>query len=573
MKNILKYLKPFIPIILIIILLVFVESVADLLLPTLTAGIIDTGIRNADFGFILRTGGIMLLITLFGVICNIISAYLASKVSVKVGANLRKKMFYHVENFTLNEVDQIGTSSLITRLTNDIIQVQNIVFMMLRMMLMAPLMCVGGIFMAVTTDLQLSVVLLFILPLLLILVAITAKMVMPLFSNIQKKVDQMNLVIREKLNGIRVIRAFNKTQYEEVRFDKENNDLKIVSIKVQKIMSTMIPLVMLLMNLTTIAIVWFGSFRVSAGAMEVGNITAFIQYATLILMSMMIFAMIFIMLPRAITSAERINQVLDTQISITDNGKHCQPLNNEIDFQGVSSRYVGAENLAVENISFIASSGKTTAIIGGTGSGKSTLLNLIMRFYDVEDGRILIGGCDIKDIDQKELRAKIGYIPQKAVLFSGTIRDNMKFGKEDATDEQIIEALTIAQAKNFVFEKPEGLDAEVAQGGTNFSGGQKQRLSIARALIRKPEIYLFDDSFSALDFKTDAVLREALKPAMQNATTIIVAQRVSTIMNADRILMMDDGEIVGDGTHRELLKTCEPYREIAFSQLSEEELA
>jgi ATP-binding cassette subfamily B protein len=495
-------------------------------------------------------------------------------------------VFNHVENFTLHEFDKLGTASLITRTTNDITQVQTVLTMMLRMMIGAPMMMIGGIIMAVSEDAKLSLIFVVVIPVLVGAIFFIGMKGLPLFKAIQVKLDKLNLVLREHLTGIRVIRSFNRIDHENKRFSEANRDLTDTAIKVNKIMAGLMPLMMIVMNFSMIAILYFGGIRIGDGDLQVGSLMAFIQYAMQIMFSLIMVSMMFVLIPRASASALRINEVLDMRPEFTDPSESelqttAQATKKDgrdhmrgfVEFDNVSFSYPGAEQPALSKISFSARPGEVTAIIGGTGSGKSTLLSLIPRFYDVNEGSVRVNGVDVREMTQEELRSKIGYIPQKAVLFSGTIKENIRYGKEDATDEEIIHAAKVAQAYDFVSAMKDGFDSEIAQGGSNVSGGQKQRLSIARALVRKPQVYLFDDSFSALDFKTDAKLRAALKDETTESTVLIVAQRVSTVMDADRIIVIDEGEIAGMGTHRELLASSDVYREIVSSQLSEEEIA
>jgi ATP-binding cassette subfamily B protein len=548
---------------------------SDLYLPKLMAKIIDKGVVTGDTEYIWKIGGIMLLVTTGGMLCSIVVSYLSAKVSAGFGRNTRERVFTHVENFSLQEFDTIGTASLITRTTNDITQVQNVLVMMLRMMIWAPIMAIGGIIMAVNQDVVLSWIFVALLPIMAIIIFFVMKKAVPFFKAMQVKLDRLNQVAREQLMGIRVIRSFNRDQYETKRFNDANLDLTQTAVKVNRIMAFIMPLMMLIMNLMVVAIVWFGSIRIDNLNMEVGDLMAFIQYAMQIMISVIMVSFMFVLVPRASVSAVRINEVLEMKQTIKDR-KETKMANAQcglVEFKDVTFSYPGAEIPALSNLTFTARPGQTTAIIGGTGSGKTTLLSLIARFYDVTGGSILVDGIDIREQTQESLRKKIGYVPQKAVLFSGTITDNIRYGREDATEEEIRQAAAIAQAADFISEKENGYDSEISQGGTNFSGGQKQRLSIARALVRRPEIYLFDDSFSALDLKTDAKLREALKKETTNSTVIIVAQRVSTIMKADQIIVLDHGKIAGIGTHRELMDSSVIYREIVSSQLSEEESA
>lgn len=569
-----KYLKPYLGSTILTLLLLFLQSISNLFLPALMSKIVDIGIGTGNTPYILRIGLLMLLVALSGSILMVFANLNSAKVAMGFSRDLRKDLFIKVESFSLGEFNQLGTSSLITRTTNDITQVQQVILMSLRMMVTAPLMVLGGLIMALSTNLELSVILLISIPILVLVILFVARSGMPLFKSMQLKLDKLNLVLRENLTGIRVIRAFNKVPYEQQRFNEANNDLMQTAIKVNKLMAILMPSMMLIMNLTAVAILWFGGIRIQSGAFEVGSLIAFIQYVMQIMMALVMVTMMFVLIPRASASAERINEVLETPFEIQDHvsGDTKCTIHGQVTFKDVTFSYPNSEEPALTHISFTTEPGKTTAIIGGTGSGKSTLISLIPRFYDVTSGELLVDGIDIKNITQAQLRKKIGLVPQKAVLFNGTIRDNMKYGKEDATDEEIWKALEIAQARDFVSEMEDGLDSYIAQGGTNVSGGQKQRLCIARALIRKPEIYIFDDSFSALDFKTDANLRKALKSETTHSAVILVAQRISTIMDADEIIVLYDGKIVGQGTHKELLATCDVYKEIALSQLSKEEI-
>ncbi|MBY0115594.1 ABC transporter ATP-binding protein [Paenibacillus xylanexedens] len=575
MMKLFRMLKPYqIPIIFILVLVLF-QSLAELYLPTLMADIVNDGIIKGDIPYIWQIGGWMLVIAIGGTACSVIASYLSSRTAGGFAKQLRSRVFRHVENFSLQEFDKMGTASLITRTTNDITQVQNVLTMMLRMMIMAPLMCIGGIFMAVSQDAKLSTIFLVVLPVLGGAIALIGAKGLPLFKTIQKKLDRLNLVLREQLTGIRVVRSFNRGEHEKVRFNGANTELRDSSIKVNVLMATIMPVMMLVMNFSMIAILYFGGMRIDTGNMNIGALIAFIQYAMQIMFSLIMVSMIFVMIPRASASAERINEVLDMQpdLSNPEQPRGMKSMQGMIEFDNVTFRYPGAENPALSNISFTARSGETTAIIGGTGSGKSTLLSLIPRFYDVTEGSVRVNGTDVREIRQEDLRAKIGFVPQKAVLFTGTITENIRHGKDDATMDEVVHAARTAQAENFITEMKEGYNSLIAQGGNNVSGGQKQRLSIARALVRRPEVYIFDDSFSALDFKTDAKLRAALKSETTEAAVLIVAQRVSTVMDADRILVMDEGRIVGSGTHKELLEHNEVYREIVSSQLTEEEIA
>ncbi|EJA7881536.1 ABC transporter ATP-binding protein [Listeria monocytogenes] len=574
MMKLMKRLKPYWLSITAVLVLTFGQVIGQLYLPTLMSNIIDKGVVTGDTDYIWSTGMKMLLISFASVILSVIVVYLASRISMGFGKELRDKIFTKVEDFSLQEFDKVGTSSLITRTTNDVVQIQNVLYMMMRLMVMAPIMLLGGIIMAVGRDAKLSLIFVVVLPLLLLLVVILGGKAMPMFKSLQKKMDKLNRVIREGLTGIRVVRSFNRNEDELEKFEEANADYATTAIKVNRLLSLMSPLMMLLMNLTSIAIVWIGSIFIGNGDMQVGDLMAFIQYAMQIMMSFMMLSAVFIMIPRAGASAERINEVLDMNAEILnpENPKTTTPP-AKLSFEHVTFRYEGAEKPVIEDITFEANAGETIAIIGSTGAGKSTLINMIPRFYDVESGVVKINGIDVREMDQSSLRQKIGLVPQKAVLFTGTIASNMRYGKEDATDEEIWEALRTAQAENFVSKLANGLGSRVEQGGNNFSGGQKQRLSIARSLIRKPEIYIFDDSFSALDFKTDAKLREALKAETTEAVTLIVAQRITSVVNSDQIIVMNEGKIAGMGTHEELKESNQIYQEIMRSQLSEEEIA
>ena len=574
MIRLMRYLKPYRLEVAGVLLLTLAGVFAELLLPRLMGNIVDKGIATGDFVYIYWTGGLMLTVTILGTLATVISRYMSAKSGISFGRDLRSDVFRKVESFSLNEIDKIGTSSLITRTTNDVNQMQNVTIVSMRMMIRAPFMMIGGIIMATSSNLELSKVLLVSAPILIGVIAIIGAKGFPLFKLIQIKIDSLNRVLREELTGIRVIRAFNKIEYEKKRFNQSNKDLTDIALKVGRIMSLMMPLLNVVLNFTIVGVIWYGSRLIELRSLEVGELMAFIQYVSQIMFSMIMVSMIFVMLPRASASAERINEVLDMESDITDGSNSLLEgsRNGRLELKNVSFSYQGASNPAVDGISFFTSKGETTAIIGGTGSGKTTLLNLMIRFYDVTGGEILIDGADIRSIPQEQLRNRFGLVSQKAVLFTGSIRENIGFGREDATDEEIIEALKIAQAWDFVSEREEGLDYVLAQGGKNLSGGQKQRLAIARALVRKPEFYLFDDSFSALDFKTDYELREALKPFTRDSAVVVVAQRVSTISDADKIIVLEDGRIVGQGTHKELIKSSAVYREIAMSQLGEEAL-
>ncbi|MFL0245676.1 ABC transporter ATP-binding protein [Candidatus Clostridium stratigraminis] len=575
MLRLYRFLRPYTVMVIGVVILVALQALGDLYLPTLMSDIINDGVMQGDTNKIFHIGGVMLLVALGGVICSVIASLLSSRSASGLGEIIRNKVFRKVESFSLHEFDKFGTATLITRTTNDITQIQMVTIMIMRMMISAPIMCIGGIIMALRKDGSLTWVLGVSIPVLILVVGIIASQMIPLFKKVQVKVDRINLVLREKLTGIRVIRAFNTIGKEANRFNEANVDLTENYIKVNRIMSFMMPSIMLIMNFTSLAILWFGGKRISEGTLDLGALSAFTQYAMQIMMSMLMLSMMYIMVPRAQAAAARINEVLDTVPDITDSEEIKDKFEGRgyVEFKDVTFNYQGAEEPALRNISFTAKPNEVTAIIGSTGSGKSTLINLIPRFYDIQSGNILVDGVDVREISQEELRKKIGFVPQKAVLFSGTIADNIRFGNDNASDEEVRHAAEVAQAADFIENMDGGYGHEIAQGGSNVSGGQKQRLSIARALVRKPEIYIFDDSFSALDFKTDAKLRAALKKETLDSTVIIVAQRVGTVMDADRIIVLDEGSVVGIGTHKELLEKCDVYREIVSSQLSEEEIA
>ena len=526
--------------------------------------------------YILTAGAWMLGLTLLSGVATIIVGYLSAKIAAGMARDIRRDVFQHVESFSSTEFDKFSTASLITRTTNDVTQIQMVSMMMIRMMFYAPLMGVGGIIKVITNESPLAWIIGVAVLMLVSLIAIVFSLSLPKFKIIQSLTDRINLVARENLTGMMVVRAFTMENFEEKRFDVANKDLTAVSLFINRVMVVMMPLMMLIMNVMLLGVIWFGANQVAASNMQVGDMMAFMQYAMQIVMAFLMLSMMFIMIPRASVSADRIHEVLSTEPHIhdpKDAKKFAEPFKGEIEFRNVSFRYPGGDIDAVQNISFVAKPGQTTAFIGSTGAGKSTIVNLIPRFYEVSDGSIFIDGIDIRDVTQHDLREKIGYVPQKSALFSGTIESNMLYADKNATSDMLQSAIEIAQAKEFVNEKPEGMATEIAQGGTNVSGGQKQRLSIARAIVKKPPIYILDDSFSALDFKTDSALRRAFKEKSKDSTLLIVTQRVSTIKNAEQIIVLDDGKIVGKGTHNELMETCETYKEIALSQLNMEELA
>lgn len=575
MKKTLQCLKPFVPMIILGIILTFTQSMLSLYLPNLMSSIVNNGIVGQDLDEVFRYGRYMLYVTLGFMACAISATFVASRVSAGFANKLRNAIYSKVQKFSLTEYKKISTSSLITRTTNDVTQVQQLTLMSMRMMIQAPLMCIGGIIMALSKNKQLSFLFVIVIPLLLVAIILLAKKILPLFTKLQKLTDRINQVIREKLTGVRVIRAFATQGYERKRYDKANKDIYEVSLKASYRMAILMPVVMFVINMSSVAVVWFGSHLVGDGAMQIGDMMAFMQYAIQVLFSILAVTMLFVMIPRAMVSVKRINEVLDTESVIKEKTefvpkeKFTKP--GEIEFINATFKYLDGDEPVLSDMNFKIEKGQTVAILGGTGSGKTSLLSLIMRFYDITSGTIKVGGVDIRDIPLEQLRDMMGYVPQKSVLFSGTIESNIKYGKQDATEEEMIRAAKISQSYDFINSLDEKFNAPVAQGGTNFSGGQKQRLSIARAIVKNPDIYLFDDSFSALDFQTDKKLREALAENVNGATVVIVAQRVSTVLNADKILFIDEGKIIAQGTHKELYNSCEEYREVVLSQITEEE--
>ena len=580
MKRLLAdHLKPYRWHIVLVLVLALVQALANLYLPDLNAKIINNGVAKGDTAYILRMGGFMLLVTLLLGAVSVVLVYWGSRVAMTFGRDVRGRLFRKVESFSQNEINQFGTPSLITRSTNDVQQVQMMVAIGLTMMVAAPLMGLGGVIMAMRQDLPLSALLVVILPVMGVVLGLIIVRAVPLFRAIQVKLDRINQVTREVLTGMRVIRAFARSDYEEARFDEANLDLTDTGLQVTRLFALMFPSLFAILNFSTVAIMYFGGMRVASGAMPIGNLTAFLTYVMQILISVLMATMMLAMVPRAAASADRIQQVLDVEPSIRDPEVPLAVVSIDrgrrglVEFKDVEFRYPGAEHPVLRDISFSVAPGRTTAIVGSTGSGKSTLISLIPRFYDVTAGSILIDGRDIRTMNRDDLWGKIGFVPQKAFLFAGTIASNLRFGAQDATDEELWHALSIAQSKEFVAGMLGELDAPVTQGGGNVSGGQRQRLAIARALVKKPDIYVFDDSFSALDFKTDSMLRAALKREVASAAVIIVAQRVSSIMGAEQIVVLEAGGIAGIGTHEELMESCETYREIVFSQLTAEEVA
>ncbi|MFG1647718.1 ABC transporter ATP-binding protein [Amycolatopsis sp. NPDC049252] len=570
-----SHLRPYKTTLWVIVVLQLVQTIAMLYLPTLNADIVDNGLIKGDMGYIIRIGGVMLAVTLAQIAGSIGAVYFGARTAMAVGRDIRAGIFHQVQDFSAREVGQFGTPSLITRTTNDVQQVQMLVLMTLTLMVSAPIMCVGGIVLALNLDVPLSSLLLVIVPVLALAVGIIIARMRPAFRLMQVRLDRINQVLREQIMGIRVIRAFVRDKHERARFDVANDELLTVSLRVGRLMALMFPIVMLVMNASSVAVLWFGGQRIDSGSMQIGAMTAFLSYLLQILMAVMMATFMFMMVPRAEVSAERISEVLDTESSVRPPVTPIRPgkVHGHLELSGVEFRYPGAEEPVLCDISLIGRPGETTAVIGSTGTGKTTLLNLIPRLMDATQGTVKVDGVDVRDLDPAVLARAVGLVPQKPYLFAGTIATNLRYGNPDATDEELWHALEVAQGKDFVEAMAEGLDAPIAQGGTNVSGGQRQRLAIARMLVHKPEIYLFDDSFSALDYATDAALRRALVPETADATVVIVAQRVSTIRGADRIIVLDEGRVVGTGTHHELMDGNETYREIVLSQLTEQEAA
>ncbi|HEU4527509.1 MAG TPA: ABC transporter ATP-binding protein [Actinomycetota bacterium] len=568
-----RFLVPYRRRIVLIVGLVLVQSIANLYLPTLNADIINEGVAKGDTDVIVRIGLLMLGVTLIMGVAAVVAVYWSARTAMGVGRDVREEIFRRVQSFSQEEVNGFGTASLVTRGTNDVQQVQMLLMMSLTLMIAAPMMMLGGIVMALRMNARLSLLLVVILPAMGTFIAFIASRALPMFRAMQVKLDTINRILREKLSGIRVIRAFDRTGHEERRFAVANDDLTATSLRVTRLFALMMPAVMLLVNLSTVAVMWFGSLQVGNGDMSIGNLTAFLTYLMQILFSILMASMMFVMLPRAAASADRIAELLDVVPTIADPASPAPPPERlgTLEFRDVEFRYPGADEPVVWGMSFSAGRGEVTAIVGSTGSGKSTLVTLIPRLFDVTGGQVLIDGIDVRDLAQEDVWARIGLVPQRAFLFSGTVASNVRDGREDATDEEVWHALEVAQARAFVEEMEGGLDAPIAQGGSNVSGGQRQRLAIARAIVKRPDIYIFDDSFSALDFTTDARLRAALRAQTADATVLIVAQRVGTIMHADRIVVLAEGTLAGVGTHAELLETCETYREIVYSQLTPEE--
>ncbi|MGP4033384.1 ABC transporter ATP-binding protein [Pseudarthrobacter sp. 1C304] len=575
-KLLVEYLRPQRGLLLAVVVFQLAASIASLYLPTLNADIIDQGVAQGDTDYILRTGGVMLLVTLLQIACTIAAVYFGANAATAMGRDVRGAVFSRVAEFSEQEVSRFGAPSLITRSTNDVQQIQQLVLMSATLMVTAPMLSIGGVIMAVRQDLQLSWLIAVSVPVLMLAVWLIISRMVPLFRLMQTRIDTVNRVLREQLTGIRVVRAFVREDIETARFGRANEDVTDTALRAGRLMALAFPTVMLVLNVSSVAVIWFGAFRIEDGSMQVGTMIAFLSYLMQILMSVMMATFMAIMIPRAAVSADRIGAVLGTESSVRP---PAQPVSlsgaarGELEMRDVGFAYPGAEAPVLSDVSFTARAGQTTAIIGATGSGKTTLVNLMPRLFDATSGSVRIDGVDVRELHPDLLWGHIGLVPQKPYLFSGTVRSNLLYGKPDATEDELWRALSIAQAEDFVREMEGGLDAPVSQGGTNVSGGQRQRIAIARALVKRPELYIFDDSFSSLDTATDARLRQALKQHTAGATLVIIAQRVSSIVDADQILVLDDGRIVAHGTHRELLETSETYNEIVNSQLAAEEAA
>ena len=569
------YLGQYLNLVAVVVALLAAQTFGNLYLPNLNADIINYGVVKGDVHYIWTTGALMLAIALLLGVVAIVAVYYASKVAMGAGADIRSAVFTRVQAFSANEMNRFGTASLITRNTNDIQQIQLFLQMALTLMVIAPIMCIGGIYMAIREDATLSLLLVVAVPVMILVLGVVMITVVPQFRSMQIKIDRITEVLREQITGVRVIRAFVRGHSEAQRFDKANSDLTATTLRVNRVFALTMPALMAILNLSSVAVVWFGGNLVSNGSMPIGNLTAFLTYIMQILISVMMAVMMVILVPRAMASAERVQQVLDATSSITDPPTPERPerVSGLVEFRNLTFGYPGSEQPVLQDLSLRFLPGQTSAIIGGTGSGKTTLLNLVPRFSDVTTGSVLVNGIDVRDQELEQLWSSIGLVPQTAFLFSGTVASNLRFGKPEATEAELWHALEVAQARDFVAAMPGQLDAPVDQGGTNVSGGQRQRLSIARALVRKSSLYLFDDCFSALDAATDAQLRAALKDETRGAAVVIVAQRVSTVMHADQIIVLDEGRIAGMGTHQELMLGCEPYREIVTSQLGEQAAA
>jgi ATP-binding cassette subfamily B multidrug efflux pump len=573
-RLLINYLRPYRRELSVVLVMQLIGTIASLYLPSLNADIIDNGVARGDNGYIVQAGTWMLGVSLLQIICSVIAVRYGARTAMAFGRDVRGGIFQRVGQFSAREVASFGAPSLITRTTNDVQQVQLLVVMFCTMFIAAPIMCVAGVVMALQEDVGLSWLLLVCVPVLAICIGLIVSRMVPQFRLMQERIDQVNRVLREQLTGIRVVRAFVREKAETGRFGDANQQLTDTAIRVGRLQAMIFPTVMLILNVSSVAVLWFGAHRVDSGAMQIGALTAFLSYLLQILMSVMMATFISMMIPRAAVCAERIMEVIDTDSSVKPPEQAVAelPSRAEVEFRNVEFRYPGAADPVLRDISFSAGAGRTTAIIGSTGAGKTTLVSLIPRLIDVTGGEVRVNGEDVRTVDPEVMRARIGLVPQQAYLFTGTVRSNLRYGKPDATDDELWEALTIAQARDFV-EEMGGLDATIAQGGTNVSGGQRQRLSIARALVRKPEVYLFDDAFSALDLATDAALRAALRPHTRQSAVLVVAQRVSTVLDADQILVLENGELVGTGTHRELMDSCPTYVEIVESQLTPEQAA
>jgi ATP-binding cassette subfamily B protein len=569
------YLRPYAVEVVVVVILLLIQSIANLYLPYLTADIINNGVAKGDIGYIWRIGGVMLALTVVVGILAIIGVYYASRASMGLGRDVRRAVFERVQHFSAVEMNRFGTPSLITRNTNDVQQVQIFVQLALTLMVIAPIMGIGGVILALRTNVTLSAILIVAVPLMVGVIAALTIFAVPLFQSLQVKIDRINQVMREQINGVRVIRAFNRTRHERDRFETANADLTGTALRVNRMFALALPALLAIMNMSSVAVVWFGGHLIDSGQMPVGNLIAFLAYIMQIFFAIMLATFMVIFVPRAAASATRLEEVINTEPSITDPVNSIEPahVTGAVEFASVTFGYPGGEKPILHELAFKLNPGATTAIIGGTGSGKTTLLNLVPRFYDATGGAVLVNEVDVRAQKLDTLWQHIGLVPQQAYLFRGTIGDNLRFGNESATEAELWHALEVAQARDFVAAMPDKLEAQIDQGGTNLSGGQRQRLAIARALVRRPPLYLFDDCFSALDAGTDARLRAALKVEARDATVVIVAQRVSTILQADRIIVLDSGRIVGIGTHQELMSTSEPYREIVESQLGEEAVA
>jgi len=570
-----SYLRPYTGAVVVVVILLLIQSIANLYLPNLTADIINNGVAKGDIGYIWRIGGVMLALTVVVGILAIIGVYYASRVSMGLGRDVRRAVFERVQQFSAREMNRFGTPSLITRNTNDVQQVQIFVQLALTLMVIAPIMGIGGVILALRTNVRLSAILIVAVPLMVGVIGTLIIFAVPLFQSLQVKIDRINQVMREQITGVRVIRAFNRTEFEQDRFQAANADLTGTALRVNRIFALALPALLAIMNMSSVAVVWFGAHLIDSGQLSVGNLIAFLAYILQIFFAIMLATFMVIFVPRAAASATRLEEVINTEPSITDPVNPLEPasVTGAVEFRSVTFGYPGGEKPVLHELSFQLHRGATTAIIGGTGSGKTTLLNLVPRFYDATGGAVLVNEVDVRAQKLDTLWQHIGLVPQQAYLFRGTIADNLRFGNENATEVELWHALEVAQARDFVAAMPDKLEAQIDQGGTNLSGGQRQRLAIARALVRRPPLYLFDDCFSALDAGTDARLRAALKVEAAAATVVIVAQRVSTILHADRIIVLDAGRIVGIGSHHELMSTSEPYREIVASQLGEEAAA